>query len=135
MERLVSISLKCPHCRQSLMDEGHMINEKPSVKLNIEAAGKKGELYLCSLYGCLDKESTIDVPEGEIATLSCPHCGENLATNVPCEACDAPMVTFGIATGGRVSICSRKGCGKHYVAFQNLDDAVRRFHEEFDRYS
>lgn len=134
MDKLVPIAVKCPKCRESLMNEDKLIMNKASIELDIKYKGEKGKLWLCQFYGCQDKELTIDVPDGEIADIHCPHCKEDLATNVLCEACDAPMVTFGIKTGGRVSICSRKGCSKHYVAFQNLDDVVRRFHEEFDSY-
>lgn len=134
MDRLVPISVKCTSCRQSLMDKEVLLNDRESVKIGISYKGNKGNLWLCSYYGCDKKQMDIEIPDSEIAEITCPHCNADLNTNVLCEVCDAPMVTFGITTGGRVSVCSRKGCAQHYVSFQNLDDAIRRFHEEFDSY-
>ncbi len=135
MEKLISFGVKCPKCRTLLMNKEKTINGKPSIELDIEFKGVKGKLYMCSRYGCFDHESDIKVDHDEIANLYCPHCSESLVTDVKCEACDAPMITFGIQSGGRVSFCSRHGCNKHYVAFQNLDDAIRKFHEEFSDYA
>jgi hypothetical protein len=36
--------------------------------------------------------------------------------------------------GGRVNICSRHGCKNHYVVFENLDTAVRKFYSEYQYY-
>ena len=135
MEKYVSVAVKCTHCRASLMDEEFPLNGKPSIKLIIKFKDQEGILHLCSRYGCHDHRSEVEVPEGEIAELFCPHCKASLNTAVPCEACGAPMVTFGIKSGGRVSFCSRHGCNKHYVSFQNLETAIRKFHEEFGGYS
>ena len=135
MEKQVSFGVKCPLCHTSLMNEEKIMNGKPNVELNIEYNGVRGKIYLCSRYGCFDHESDIKVDYNAIATLSCPQCNSPLATNVMCEACGAQMVTFGIKSGGRVSLCSRNGCTKHYVAFENLDDAIRKFHEEFSDYT
>ncbi len=134
MEKHVSVAVKCPHCRTSLMDESYMLNEKPSIKLNMKYKDEEGVLYLCSRFGCYDHKAEIQVPTNEIAEVSCPHCNKNLSTNVSCEACGAPMITFGIKSGGRVSVCSRHGCNKHYVSFQDLDTAIRKFHEHFGGY-
>ena len=135
MEKHVSFSVKCPHCSASLMNPDKVLNGKPTIELDIEFNGIKGKLNLCSKYGCFDHESTIKVDYKEIAKMYCPHCNKELITEVKCEACEAPMATFGIKSGGRVSICSRHGCTKHYVAFQNLEDAIRKFHEEYSDYA
>jgi hypothetical protein len=117
-----------------MMDESYILNEKPSIKLHVKFKGQEGDLHLCSRYGCYDHHSGIKVPHDEIIDAFCPHCGVLLNTSVPCEACGAPMITFGIKSGGRVSLCSRHGCNKHYVSFQDLDTAIRKFHEEFGGY-
>jgi len=134
MEKHVSVAVKCPHCRKSMMDESLILNEKPSIKLHVKFKDQEGDLHLCSRYGCYDHHSGINVPHDEIIDAYCPHCGASLNTAVPCEACGAPMITFGIKSGGRVSLCSRHGCNKHYVSFQDLDTAIRKFHEEFGGY-
>jgi hypothetical protein len=113
------------------MNDNRILNGKPTIELDVVFNGVKGKLYMCSRYGCFDHECDIKIDHEAVAEISCPHCNHSLSTSVKCEACDAPMITFGIKSGGRVSFCSRKGCTKHYVAFQNLDDAIRKFHEEF----
>lgn len=135
MESIISFEVKCPHCRTSLMNSEKKLNGKPTIEMDVEYNSVKGKLNLCSNYGCFDHESDLKIDYNAIADFYCPHCGIPLATDVKCEACDAPMLTFGIKSGGRVSICSRKGCTKHYVAFQNLNDAIRKFHEEFSDYA
>jgi hypothetical protein len=117
------------------MNDKKLLNGKPTIELDIEFRGIKGKLNLCSNYGCFDHESNIQIPMDEITKMNCPHCHADLHTDVRCESCGAPMATFGIKSGGRVSICSRKGCNKHYVAFQNLNDAIRKFHEEYSDYA
>jgi phage FluMu protein Com len=131
MEKHVYIAVKCPHCRESLMDEGYILNSKPAIRLNANYKDQSGNLYLCARFGCYDHNSEINVPSGEQIDSSCPHCNKSLNTTVECEACGAPMITFVIKSGGRASICSRHGCNKHYVSFQDLETAIRQFHEEF----
>jgi len=41
------------------------------------------------------------------------------------------MVQFLLDIGGRVSICSRSGCKKHFVAFENIADVISKFYEEY----
>ncbi len=135
MENHVSFAVKCPHCRASLMNENILLNAKPAIELDVEYNGVRGKLDFCSNYGCFDYESDIKIDYGAIANFYCPHCKHTLATDVKCEACGAPMITFSIKSGGRVSLCSRHGCTKHYVAFQNINDAIRKFHEEFSDYA
>lgn len=126
-----SISVKCPLCGKSLMDKDYPLRDKPSIKLNIQGEGKRGVVHLCSLYGCFDHETNIDITDIDIAEFSCPHCNQLLNTTETCETCQAPMISFHMEGGGRVSICSRKGCQKHYVAFEDVQDEMRRFYEEY----
>jgi hypothetical protein len=41
------------------------------------------------------------------------------------------MINFNMDIGGRVSLCSRKGCQKHYVAFENVQDELRKFYDAY----
>jgi len=40
------------------------------------------------------------------------------------------MVGMNINAGGKVNICSRKGCDKHYVVFENIEDALSLLYDE-----
>ena len=55
----------------------------------------------------------------------------NLTIKDECKLCGAPMVTFVLKAGGRVSICSRKGCSNHYLTFQDLTQELSKFYNEF----
>jgi len=131
MSKIIAVNVKCPHCRKSLMDNEYQLVDKPSIKLNIEMADQRGTLHLCSIYGCYEHESDIDLPKGEIASIYCPHCNKRIVSEETCDVCDANMVPLVLEMGGRVSICSRAGCTKHYVAFEDLSDAIRKFYKEY----
>lgn len=134
MKKLVPVEVKCPHCRADLMDNQKMLNNKPSIKVKIKTKDKEGYLWLCSFYDCYEHESDFYIPPREIVKFYCPSCNAELDTEIKCESCQAPMVTFNMKSGGKVSICSRNGCDKHFVAFQNIEDAIKQFHDLFDSY-
>ncbi len=131
MANTVSINVKCPICQKSLMDTENPLNGKPSIKINIQGGGLRGIIRLCSIYGCYDHKSDIDIGNIEIAEFSCPHCNQILNVAEKCDLCKAPLVTFLMDVGGKVSICSRKGCTKHFVAFENVNDELRKFYNEY----
>ena len=131
MSKIISVKVKCPHCMKSLMDQEHLIVEKPSIKLNIEMGDNRGIIRLCSIYGCYEHESDIDLPKGEVARIFCPHCNKEMISEEKCDVCEAHMIPLILEMGGRVSICSRSGCTKHYVAFEDLSDAIRKFYKEY----
>jgi hypothetical protein len=131
MPEFFSISVNCPLCKKSLMDNEHPLHDQPSIKLNIAGGGERGVIHLCSLYGCYDHKSEIDISKIDIAEFSCPHCNQLLTTKEMCETCGASMISFLMDVGGRVKICSRKGCKEHYVAFENVQDEMRKFYDEY----
>ncbi len=131
MENQIALSVKCPHCDRSLMDEEHPINGKPSIKMNIETDRNRGVIWLCSLYGCHDHENNIELRNNELVQFYCPKCNKSLMRDIKCQVCDAPMVGMNIKIGGKVNICSRKGCENHYVVFDDLAGAINKFYYEF----
>lgn len=133
MTKTVSLNAKCPHCGISFMDHGLTIKDKPSIKLNIESNSDRGTIRLCSIYGCYDHLCDIELKEGEIARFFCPHCNKELKSNDACDLpnCNAPMIPLTLQLGGKVFICSRKGCSNHFVAFEDLATEVRKFYDEY----
>ena len=133
MPKKVSLNAKCPHCDKSLMDPDILLFEKPSMKLNIETTGERGTIRLCSIYGCYGHVSDIDIKDKEIARFFCPHCNKELISNDQCNSpnCNAPMIPLILQLGGKVFICSRKGCKNHFVAFEDLATEVRKFYHEY----
>lgn len=132
MEKSLTLFLKCPHCGESLMDSEHTVNRKPGIRISIETRNGPGNLWLCPIYGCFQHESDVDIQDNEIVTMRCPHCHEPLIRKVVCQHCNAPMVGFNINVGGKVNICSRKGCMNHFIVFEEADDLINLFYEKFE---
>jgi len=131
MDKLIALKVKCPVCKKSLMDPYHVINGKPSIRLEIKIDGKMENLRLCAYYGCFDHETRIEIPKGEILDFYCPNCQEELISTHKCEECGAPMVPLALEKGGRIYICSRMGCKKRYLNFEKVSDALRKMYNEF----
>ncbi len=131
MPNRIFLNVKCPHCSKSLMDETHQLNGKASIKVNIVTDRDRGVLWLCSVYGCHTHENNIELMENETVVFYCPHCNKSLMREIECKMCEAKMVGFNIKTGGKVSICSRKGCENHYVVFEDLNSAISKFYHEY----
>jgi len=130
MTNSVSVNVNCPFCKRSLMDQETKLLDKPSIRMIIEQGEARGIIHLCSVYGSYDHKSDMDIPEGNITVFSCPQCNKNLNTTGLCDNCGAPLVSFNLDIGGKVSICSRKGCKKHYVVFEDINDALKLFRQE-----
>jgi len=113
------------------MDEETKIDDHPSVKLSIEWGGQQGTLYLSSLYGSYNIDIGLPVPEGEVVKFFCPHCSGELTGTRRCEECDALMLPLRFREGGTVQICSRRGCKKHFIEFQDLETELRAFYDKY----
>jgi ssDNA-binding Zn-finger/Zn-ribbon topoisomerase 1 len=116
------------------MSKEKMLHGEPAIKLNIHGDGQRGTIHLCSLYGCYDHISDVDMKKIDVAEFTCPDCNQVLNSKVVCEICGAPMVKFLMLEGGTVSICSRNGCKQHYVSFDDIYDEMRKFYEKFSSY-
>jgi predicted RNA-binding Zn-ribbon protein involved in translation (DUF1610 family) len=129
----LAVKVNCPDCGGSLMDNVHLINNKESIKLNIEVpGGEKGVIWLSSVYGDYNYSSDTHLPDDEVIAFFCPHCNKNLKRKkVECENCGAPIISFRSTIGARISICSRHGCKNHYVVLENPDIEIQRFYEEY----
>lgn len=131
MTNTVSLKVKCPLCSASLMDDEHKIDNEPGIKLEIAIGDKKGHIWLSSIYESYNHETNIEVHKGSVAIFSCPHCHGQITSREKCEACDAPLVPFHLEQGGKVTICSRAGCKKHSIAFEDLSTALGTFYDQF----
>jgi len=131
---MIHIKLKCRHCGKSLMDPGVQIDKHPSVKVLIEHNGERGPLYLSSRYGSHNIHTDMDINEGDIVTFYCPHCDASLTSSRTCYECKAPLVTFESELGGYLRICSRKGCKKRVIEFENLETELRAFYNKYSTF-
>jgi len=128
----ISLMVKCPYCNQSLMDYSKLIRGKPSIKLHVKAGDNEGILNLCSLYGCYERESEIDLIEGEITDLLCPYCYKNLKCKTICDICEAPIIDIRLETGGKLHICSRVDCKKRNVIWEDIYEDLTRYFKLHD---
>lgn len=131
MYDFLALKVKCPVCNKSLMDKQKLVDNEPSIKLNIEIGDKKGTINLSSIYGSYNYVTPLDLPDGEIAHFKCPHCEAKLNDEIKCLSCDAPMTSFYMDMGGKVSICSRNGCKNHKVEFEDLSVALNKLYQEY----
>jgi ssDNA-binding Zn-finger/Zn-ribbon topoisomerase 1 len=113
------------------MDKEHLVDNEPSISLNIKSGSNKGVIHLSSIYGSYNYSSDIKIPVGEVATFSCTHCDAVLNSKSECLTCGAEMVPFYLDMGGKVSICSRSGCKNHHVEFEDLSHALRKLYQEY----
>lgn len=113
------------------MDEEKMIDGLPSIKIFIQFNDKKGLLYLSAIYGSYTISSETHIPMDEIVLFFCPHCHSSLLTKNLCEKCHVPMAVFELKQGGKVQICSKRGCTKHMIEFSNLSQKISTFYSEY----
>ena len=113
------------------MDKSVLVDNEPSIKLNVEHNGRNGIIHLSSIYGSYNYSCTIDIPKDEIATFSCPHCSREVNSEAECLSCGASMVPFYLDMGGKVSICARSGCKNHHVEFEDLSQALKKLYQEY----
>ena len=128
---MIPINVGCPNCGQSLMDPGHQIDGQPSIGVDIMVGGERSRLRLSSLYGSYSIECNADIPQGKVVVFVCPQCGKDMTATRNCEDCKAPMVGMSFLQGGVVEICSRRGCKKHLVEFEDVEVGLRAFYEAY----
>lgn len=125
----ISLNVKCPRCKTSLMDKESLVDGKPSIKLNIKASGKSGAIRLSSIYESYNIRCDIDLQDDELVQLYCPHCKEELISKIECEDCDAKMVPLLLDIGGKVTICPRVGCKNHFLEFEDVATSLKRLYQ------
>lgn len=131
---MIQLNVRCPHCKHSLLDEKYKIDEHPSVRLLFELKGKKDALYLSSLYGSHNSKIPPFISEGDTLIFSCPWCKVSLMSTRLCEKCNAQMVLMDIEDGGSIQICSRKGCKKHILEFEDLGTELKAFYNVYSTF-
>ena len=133
MEKLV-VSVKCPYCKKSFMDEEKQIDGFPSVKVRIQHGDRNGALYLSPIYGSYNIISELYILKEEIVLFFCPECHASLLLKDLCEECKAPLAFFELKNGGKVQICSRRGCQFHSIDYSDMSQkisALYNLHEVF----
>jgi ssDNA-binding Zn-finger/Zn-ribbon topoisomerase 1 len=131
MASQLALKIKCPACRKSLMDQQNKLDGYPSIALEAECNGNRGWLRLSPVYGSYDIESEFEIPADSIARIFCPQCHSELKSLAVCDLCKAPMVPLMLEEGGRILTCSRRGCKKHFLEFEDIDKALAAFYDTY----
>lgn len=132
MSNLLKLSVNCPVCHHSLMDERHRLSGEPSIRMVVENEGRKGWLRLSSLYGDYVIESEFTIPAESTARFYCPECGVQIKSGFFCDLCHSPLVPFELNGGGLINICSRRGCKRHFLEFDDQNVALGKLYDEFE---
>ncbi|MFC2119081.1 hypothetical protein ACFLSY_10600 [Bacteroidota bacterium] len=130
MYNFISLKVKCPVCGKSLMDNDHLVDNKPGIRLNIEFEDNKGQIWLSSVYESYNHFTEMDIPDKEIVVFSCPECNSSIDYKEDCDMCDAPLIKFNLDMGGKITLCSRKGCKNHFIGFVDLSVALKKFYND-----
>ena len=128
---MINIYVKCPHCGKSIMSAKKKMGGKTAIEVKVTYAGKNAPLYLSSVYGTYDIELDLNIPLGKVAGFRCPHCKVDLKSTRKCDICSAQMVAFDLKGGGQVQICSRRGCKKHILEFQDPKSELQAFYKSY----
>ncbi|MCK4679177.1 MAG: hypothetical protein KAT48_13670 [Bacteroidales bacterium] len=120
----ISFNLKCSICGHSLMDEDQLVDGRPGVKLGIKTSKGEGTIILSSIYESFNFRCDVEMDEDEIVEFSCPHCSKKFEGCLECDHCEAPMVKLDLDIGGTVCICTRKGCKRHFLEFDDFNAAL-----------
>ncbi|NHJ39797.1 MAG: hypothetical protein FK731_07165 [Asgard group archaeon] len=120
MYSYISLKVNCPHCNKSLMDTKELVDDIPSIKLNISSKDDKGIIRLSSFYGSYNYSTDIEIMKGTKYKFNCPHCEKEIISKIKCSECSAKLIPLNISEGGIVRFCSRAGCKNHNVEFNDL---------------
>jgi hypothetical protein len=120
-ESLCIKSAFCPN-GHDLMDPEHPMDGFPSIRAIIAAGGHSGQVNLHPRYGNFELHSTLELKEGEVYDLHCPHCQTSLRQEEEqCVFCGAPMFALRLSKGGLVQACTRKGCHNHKLKLVDVN--------------
>lgn len=130
MTHQLRLQLSCPNCRKSLMSPERQIDGLDAVRITAKVLDTAGDIFLSQVYGSYRKEfgNAKDV-EGSVIEGVCPHCRTPFPIHQMCE-CGAPLFTLSLHGGGLINICSRNGCQRHSLEFENADDAFELFRRQ-----
>jgi hypothetical protein len=101
-----------------------------AVHISAKVLGGVADLFLSQVYGSYSKvfDDAKDV-EGSVIEGLCPNCNTPFPTHQKCE-CGASLFSLSLHGGGIINICSRNGCHRHSLEFENADDAFDLFRRQ-----
>jgi len=130
MAHVLKLQLSCPNCRKSLMTPERRIDDLDAIRITAKVMNTTGEIFLSQVYGSYSKQfAGVRDVEGSVIEGLCPHCSRPFPIHQMCE-CGAPLFSLSLQGGGVINICSRNGCERHSLEFENADDAFDLFRRQ-----
>ena len=127
MDAVLHVDLKCSQCGHSLMNPQLLLDGQPSIDLQAKVRDRLGHIYLSRVFGSYAKQfsGVADIP-GSVAEFSCPHCHNPFPVTQVCE-CHAPVIGLHLEIGGLVKFCTRNGCRRHWLEFEDAEEVFELF--------
>ncbi len=132
MYSYISLKTDCPYCGKSLMDKKKLVDEIPSIKLKIKSNNAEGIINFSAFYGSYNYLTDFNIEKDKEYSFACPNCKTELTSDVTCDICAAKLIPLNIRGGGVIRFCSRAGCKKHNIVFEDLSSVHHYFQETFD---
>jgi hypothetical protein len=130
MSHEIRVKANCPNCNSSLMEPGVQVDALDSILFLAKVGNSRGNLYLSQIYGSYNKIfKQVEDITGSIVECSCPRCSTPFPVVGTCE-CKAPIIALDLKDGGNIKVCTRNGCKKHSLEFENSDDAFSLFQSQ-----
>lgn len=130
MTHELKLHLSCPNCKNSLMTPERRIDGHDAVRITAKVFDSTGDIFLSQVYGSYNKEfGEAKNVDGSVIEGLCPHCSKPFPIHQMCE-CGAPLFSLSLQGGGLINICSRNGCERHSLEFENADDAFELFRRQ-----
>ncbi len=120
---------KCP-AGCSLMNPEKKLSGKPAISAMIRNRGATGMIHFDPYYGNFSYECDIEMKEGDIVGIYCPHCETSMSVEDKCLFCEVPMFAIQLPDGGEVRACPTVGCHNHDLTIVDLDEQIANFFNE-----
>ncbi len=104
------LTIRCPHCRESLMDPAHPIDGVPSIGLTVCWNGVRHALHLSCLHGSARLSCDEEIPANSVVGIACPRCLRDLTDDGLCPECGTSMARMRVQEGATLMVCRRQGC-------------------------
>jgi hypothetical protein len=126
-ELIVVQSCYCPN-GHNLISPQAVFNGFEGIILKIRREGQEGLVALSPVYGYKSRVALrVEMEEGQIWKVSCPHCDEPLPLYDKCE-CGADMICLFLDKsanfGSSICICNRIGC--HHAGIHYSDEIISK---------
>jgi hypothetical protein len=130
MSHEIRVQVNCPNCNGSLMEPEVQLDGFDSIFFLAKVGNSIGQLYLSQIYGSYNKIFRhVEDIIGSIVECSCPRCNTPFPVVGSCK-CTAPIIALNLKNGGNINVCTRNGCKKHSLEFEDINAAFSLFRNQ-----